>query len=48
MGRGKGIPIEIRKQIAQYFEENGWDEESKLGARDLYEKLSKSDRFIDR
>ena len=30
MGRGKGIPIEIRKQITQYFEANGWDEESKF------------------
>ena len=48
MGRGQGIPIEIRRKIAKYFEEHGYDEESKLAAREMYEELSKSDRFIDR
>ena len=48
MGRGQGIPIEIRRKIAKYFEEHGYDEESKLAAREMYAELSKSDRFIDR
>jgi len=48
MGRGKGIPIEIRRKIAEYFEEHGFNEESKLAAREMYEKLSKSDRFVNR
>ena len=48
MGRGEGIPIEIRTKIARYFEEHGYGKESILAAREIYEKLSKSDRFIDR
>ena len=46
--RGKGIPIEIRIKIARYFEEHGFDKKSRLAAREMYEELSKSDRFIDR
>ena len=46
--RGKGIPIEIRIKIARYFEEHGFDKDSKLAARKMYEELSKSDRFISR
>ena len=46
--RGKGIPIEIRIKIARYFEEHGFDKNSKLAAREMYKELSKSDRFISR
>ena len=35
--RGKGIPIEIRIKIARYFEEHGFDKDSKLAARKMYE-----------
>ena len=48
MGRGEGIPIEIRKKIAQYFEEHGFDAASKLAARKIYEELSKSNRFLNK
>ena len=48
MGKGRGIPIEIRIQIARYFEEHGFDKKSKLAAREMYKELSKSDKFISR
>ena len=48
MGKGRGIPIEIRIKIARYFEEHGFDKNSKLAAREMYKELSKSDRFISR
>ena len=48
MGKGRGIPMEIRIQIARYFEEHGFDKKSKLAAREMYKELSKSDKFISR
>ena len=44
MGRGKGIPIEIRRKIAKHFEENGFDEKTRKQAREIYENSSNSKR----
>ena len=48
MGRGKGIPIQIKRKIAKHFEENGFNKRSRLEARIIYENCTNSDRFFDR
>ena len=48
MGRGKGIPIQIKRKIAKHFEENGFNKRSKREARKMIEDLSNSERFFDR
>ena len=46
MGRGKGIPIEIKQKIAKHFVENGFNKRSKREAREIFEKMSNSERFF--
>ena len=48
MGRGKGIPIEIKKKIAEFFNENGFNKKTRKAAREIYEDSSKSGRYFDR
>ena len=48
MGRGAGIPIEIKKKLAEHFEKNGFTKKSRLEAQTLYESLSNSDRYLHR
>ena len=48
MGRGKGIPIEIRRKIAKHFEENGFNKRSKREAREIFENMTNTDRTFER
>ena len=46
--RGKGIPFEIKIKIAEIFEKEGFNKDTRLSAEELYDKLSKSANPISR
>ena len=48
MGRGAGIPIDIRIKLAKHFQDNGYNKKSRAAAQKLYEELSKSERLLHR
>ena len=48
MGRGKGIPLEIKIEIAKIFEKDGFNAQTRISAEELYDKLSKSANPIPR
>ena len=48
MARGTGIPIELKRKLAEHFEKNGFTKKSRMEAQTLYESLSNSDRYLTR
>ena len=38
-GRGAGIPVELKKKLAEHFEANGYTRKSRTEAPTLYENL---------
>ena len=48
MGRGKGIPLEIKRKIAQHFDEHGFNKSARKSAQDMYDKMSETPRLLDR
>ena len=48
MGKGAGIPTDLKIKIARHFEDNGYTKKSRLDAQSLYKTHAKSDRFLHR
>ena len=46
--RGKGIPLEIRREIAKIFKAHGFDKSSKMEAQKLYQERTNSADVLHR
>ena len=46
--RGQGIPVEIKRKIAEYFTAHRYNKKSRTEARKIFAEMAKTDKKLDK